>query len=264
MRIVSENSSKDLRRRAAERQLGFALRALAANMLRIMRGAGKSYRFTHEFADCARALNEYLEATDHSSPSDIIERALNPETSWPDGDRSDRYHDAWRADLPDDEAIWLQKEAVRREMREAALRITASMLAGQSLQIAHGEKDLTQALAHYERLTDELRALRATQRRGGRPAQKAENARVMAIAMALATRGKKGEGKPALADTRFPQPPSPRQPHDRLQPPSYDGLRVFDLPAEIREEFGVASAMDLVLWLNRLRRERGVAPVPQG
>ncbi|WP_324134766.1 hypothetical protein [Bosea sp. (in: a-proteobacteria)] len=265
MRIVSDNSPEDLRRRAAERQLGFAVRALAVNMLRIMRGAGKPYRFAHELADCSKALREYLDAFEHNSPSDLIERVLNPEKSWPDGeDDSDRYHDAWRSNPREDEAIMLRKQNARRAMRLAALRITASMLAGQRLQTAHGEKDLREAISRHEQLTEELRDLRAKEWRGGRAAHNAANARVLAAALALATKRQNGRRKPALAEHPPSVPPRPKPVQDRLQPPSYEGLRVVALPPAIREEFGVASALDLALWLNRLRRERAIAPLPQG
>jgi len=264
MRIVSDNSPEDLRRRLADQRLGLVLRALAVNMLRVIRGAGKAYRLAHELADCSKALAEYADAFGHYPPPDRIERMLDPERPWPDqGEDRERNLDGWSRDLREDEALVREKQDARMEMRLAALQITASMLASQPLQQSRGDGDLREAIARHERLTAELRAYRAKEQRSGSAVRKAEQGRLIAAALAQSTKGPKGCRAPARLERPATAPPPP-MPHDRLQPPSYDRLRVFDLTAEIREEFGVASGMDLVLWLNRLRRERGVAPLPQG
>lgn len=266
MRIVSENSPQDLRKRAVEQQVALALRQLAANMLRIIRGAGKPYQLTSDLAACVTAMREYGDLVEHLPPSDFIARVLDAEKAWPGGeDEQDAYWAAWADDPDEVQKRLLEQRSSRRQMRLAALQITASMLAGQPLQRARGDDDLERAIARHERLTAEMNHQREKPR-----ARKADVARQATLELARRMAGLE-EPVPTAARARRMQAaamaaPAPHRPEpsDRLQAPSYEGLRPVNLPDDISEEFGVASALDLVLWLNRLWRERGRPPLPQG
>jgi hypothetical protein len=52
MRVISSQSEAEICRRETGERLTYPLRQLTANLLRITRGAGKSYLLGNQLADC--------------------------------------------------------------------------------------------------------------------------------------------------------------------------------------------------------------------
>lgn len=57
MRLVSENSEAELARHTAEGQVKWKIRELAADLLRIIRGAGKPYEIMRQMVELSEACS---------------------------------------------------------------------------------------------------------------------------------------------------------------------------------------------------------------
>lgn len=160
MRIVSETSAAELAKRAAEHGVSQALKQMAANLLRVIRGAGRPYQVGFDLAECVQAFTAYEAAFGHF-PSDVsIARALDPGKSEEEGDWD------WPPDGDEETAYRWSRQRSRRDMRLAALQITASMLIGQKLQLARGEDDLDRGIARHEQAKQDIDAYRASVQAG--------------------------------------------------------------------------------------------------
>jgi hypothetical protein len=135
MRIVSDNSDEDLRRAQAKRVVEQIARELAANLMRITRGAGKPYIVVDEALSLAEAAREFREAWGVWPHNEIAAAIALP----------DYVH---RTDLSDaDFSIEFGKhQAVR-----GALQFVASTLLDQKIQVRSGESDLMQGMREVER-----------------------------------------------------------------------------------------------------------------
>lgn len=76
MRTVSDNSEADIARHEALILVESGLRELTANLLRIIRGAGKPHEIMHQMVDLAEAIQTYQAAVG-SPPWDQFVRALD-------------------------------------------------------------------------------------------------------------------------------------------------------------------------------------------
>lgn len=95
-RIVSEQSEKDIERKRTRDEIGFRLRELAANVLRIVRGAGKSYNLLDEMTACVRSFQEFRDAHGHWPESHAIDEALRLEDGpYPAHDAPAERWDGW-------------------------------------------------------------------------------------------------------------------------------------------------------------------------
>lgn len=61
LRVVSERSREEIKRQETTRALKQALRELSANLMQIVRGAGKPDQLGANLNVCANAFNEYRE-----------------------------------------------------------------------------------------------------------------------------------------------------------------------------------------------------------
>jgi hypothetical protein len=59
MKIISDNSDEDIRRKDAEREVGFAVRDLAANMVRIMTGGGETFAFFKQIGQVVESVKAW-------------------------------------------------------------------------------------------------------------------------------------------------------------------------------------------------------------
>jgi hypothetical protein len=141
MRVVSENSDDDLKRRQADEELGHAIRALTANLLRVTRGAGKPYEIGLQAQRAADAGLAYYEAFGRPPGADQYAKYLDI--------RLDREI---LSRVSDDE--WYRSYAEERIIR-ASLQISASRLVGQLTQERVAESDLYEAI----RGLDEVREM---------------------------------------------------------------------------------------------------------
>lgn len=76
MRVVSEQSEADLRRREAANRVHWRYRELAANLLRVVRGAGSSADLLEQMAAVISASSELKDLEGYWPDSSVIEGAL--------------------------------------------------------------------------------------------------------------------------------------------------------------------------------------------
>lgn len=141
MRIVSENSDGDIRRQRAEDALSWALRDLASNMLRVVRGAGKPYQLGREMIAAVEAMEAYRAAVGHWPPSDAISAMLSGKSTFD------------LKGLSDGE---FNKEHAQETMIRGALQIVASRLAGQRIQESSGEREMAEGRRAAEAARKEI------------------------------------------------------------------------------------------------------------
>lgn len=141
LRVVSSQSQKELARRRADAELSPPFRTLAANLLRVVRGAGRPEALGEQMFACLEALQRYQQAHGAIPRARVLRLALDPEeASFETGN--------W-AELQDQEALkWLsmsgqpEKLEAERKLLRGALQICASRLVGQHTQEIVGEHEL--------------------------------------------------------------------------------------------------------------------------
>jgi hypothetical protein len=141
MRVVSENSDDDLKRRRVDEELGYAIRALTANLLRVTRGAGKPFEIGLQAQRVVDAVVAYYEAwrrnpgpEQYAKYLDIgLDREILARVS-----EEERY-----------------RSYAEEAMVRAALQISASRLVGQLTQERVAEHHLYEAI----RDLDEVRKM---------------------------------------------------------------------------------------------------------
>jgi hypothetical protein len=131
----------------AEQELADALRDAAANVLRIIRGAGKPYSLIKQFGDVIRAVSDFKEAAGHWPPSDMLARMLKL-----DDEVSEIYHrsksgqirqesiDRWKQDST------FERLYAERVIQRGVLQIIASKLLGQTAQASAGVSEMHQGI----------------------------------------------------------------------------------------------------------------------
>jgi hypothetical protein len=82
MRVISSQSEAEIRRRETRERLTYPLRELTANLLRITRGAGKSYLLGNQLADCIQAFKDYIDAHGALPSEAEINEILDYEGAW--------------------------------------------------------------------------------------------------------------------------------------------------------------------------------------
>lgn len=123
---------------------GAALRVLAANIMRVLRGAGKPYDLPNEAAAFVEACDRYFSA--HKRLPDLknpLHRALNT-------------FDFLRGSTPVDIARWEADGSMDRlrainAICRSALQISASRLLGQTNQEERGEEELLRGIKDFKR-----------------------------------------------------------------------------------------------------------------
>ena len=153
LRIVSEQSTKDIELNRRRERLTFALRELAANVLRVVRGAGKAYDLLPQMVRCIEAAESYREVAGFY-PSDYeISDALTFE-----GEVDALYERAseaslkrWQEDGTIDEA-YAEKDICR-----GALQFVASSLLEQRIQRSAGRSELMAGVRALEAARERYR-----------------------------------------------------------------------------------------------------------
>lgn len=137
MKVVSERTQADVDRERAAAQLSWALRDLAANLLRVIRGAGKAYLIPDQTVEVIKALKVYHDAVGTFPPDREMAKMLRVGQERPPG----QFNDAT-----------LNRRASENVIVRGALQIAASRLIGQSTQGAMGEHELYDGIRDPERL----------------------------------------------------------------------------------------------------------------
>jgi hypothetical protein len=150
MRVVSEQSEQDIRKRKARDALVYPLRELAANLLRTIRGAGKPLELWRQMESYVSLMREYTDAhgcqPDDQFIHDILDCdiAENDYRPWIEQNRT-------KEDLRRSKANGtIDRKDAERLIRNASLQIIASTLVDQLTQRRTGEKILEKGCACSE------------------------------------------------------------------------------------------------------------------
>jgi hypothetical protein len=126
----------------AEQEFTFALRQTAANMLRIIRGAGKPFELLTQMSDVVAAAIKVRDATGHL-PHELLQTILHgtDETTalWEKlqkGEIDEATIDRWQEDGT------ISRMYAERIIKDGVLQMVASQLVGQMLQERAGETEL--------------------------------------------------------------------------------------------------------------------------
>lgn len=159
MKIVSSQTDEERGEYRARLELRWALRRLAANLLRVVRGAGKPSDLGRQIQEVIEVYLDYREATGHFPESQLVSDALAVS-------KTDSLED-WKASFPDDVddshfERWLQDGSFNQARAvdaivRASLQIAASRLLNQKTQERSAEHSLSQALDEHERSREEMR-----------------------------------------------------------------------------------------------------------
>jgi hypothetical protein len=136
MRIVSSNSAAELAAQRALDELGWPLSQLAANMLRVVRGAGRPAELEPQMAAVIAIFDRYRAATGaFPGHYEIVEAiSLRAEAN------ARKHTDKWSHAIDD--------------IVQGSLQIAASQLLGQSTQEAAGRHEVMEGVATIEAIRE--------------------------------------------------------------------------------------------------------------
>lgn len=145
IRLAVENNQRELNRRSAEMDLRWHLKKLAANVIRIVRGAGSPAELGRQCADVVKVYHDYHEAVGEWPSSNLISDILS------------LRHREYRAKT---DRAWEWEYAVR-QMVAGGLQVAASQLMAQNTQERAGESEMFDGLRVIETQRRENSASRA-------------------------------------------------------------------------------------------------------
>lgn len=145
VKIVSDQSEKQLQQARAEQRLDATLRTCAANFLRVVAGAGRPEDLPQEMLAVLEAVQAMQDAGAGTRVGEVIAETLDVEAasrSWIERQPID-VREAWgrNGDLA---RIWASER-----LRKAGLRLAAADLVGQLTQRRSAESELHQGVADY-------------------------------------------------------------------------------------------------------------------
>lgn len=151
MKVVSERSEREIAEGRAAKRVDGSLRALTANLIRCVRGAGKPHDLDHQVYRTSEALEDYRRIAGHSYPGHLAHACLSIRESLPTGlaERELRLSDA------------------EDQMIRGALQVAASRLLSQRTQESAGTSEMLEGARQRSRIIDEMRP-----RGGGGPKPK--------------------------------------------------------------------------------------------
>ena len=146
MRLVSENADAGVVKERATLDVAWALRDLTANLLRVVRGAGKAYMIPEQTQAVLLALIAYRDTVGTPIPDHELSAILAPGQ-----DRLDA------SKFTDAEVC---RSMALDTIVRGALQIAASRLIGQGTQEQAGNTEMHRGIREFERLMEEDRAAR--------------------------------------------------------------------------------------------------------
>jgi hypothetical protein len=163
MRVVSEQSAADIRRRKTREALTWPLRELTANLLRIANGAGRPLNLAKQLAACSAAFQAYVEAHNALPSEQEIHDILDCDLSWEQYRRIQKRRAEMKEILGEDyDEGTSERDRAERLIRKGALQVAASKLLSQIPQAASGEHDIYEGI----RLMEVARAKSQARRSG--------------------------------------------------------------------------------------------------
>ncbi|WP_407174552.1 hypothetical protein [Bradyrhizobium sp. STM 3562] len=143
-RVIEGGGPEGRSRLLAEQELRNALHITAANLLRIVRGAGKPYELMMQFNRVVQAAIQYRDAVGHWPPSDLLGQMLRMR------DEVDEMHEREAAGkcTEADMERWYEDGTIDRKYAEASikagvLQIIASQFVDQPLQEKAGKSEMS-------------------------------------------------------------------------------------------------------------------------
>jgi hypothetical protein len=151
-----EERERERDREFAEHEFSWAIRDTAANMFRIVRGAGKPYELLLQMKKAIDSAIKFRDAHGHWPSSDFIQRELALH------DEYEHQLDRQAKGKASPEAIellrkenYLERLSAVHTICRGALQIAASGLIGQDTQQRAGESELHEGLRQIERIREE-------------------------------------------------------------------------------------------------------------
>lgn len=131
----------------AEQELRRVLQETAANMLRVIRGAGRPYELINQFSDVAQAAIRFNEAFGHWPPSHMLAEMLKMHDAVEDMDQKQAAGRFTQTDMD----RWHEDGTMDRKYAESAikagvLQIIASQFVGQTLQESAGKSEMSDGI----------------------------------------------------------------------------------------------------------------------
>jgi hypothetical protein len=156
LRLAVENDQRDIDKERAKRDIEWPLRELAANIIRVVRGAGKSYEIAGQCVAVIEAFQRYREKVGVWPGSSEIDQALSIRREAENAS----YDDVW------------ELEYAHGTIVRGALQVAASRLVGQNTQEQRGRSELMDGVNSIERIREEMRNRLAEAERVRRQASK--------------------------------------------------------------------------------------------
>lgn len=153
VKLVAENDPKELSRKERYYDVERALLGLAANLLRVCRGAGRPADIAEQCFYLLRMFEEYRkEVGQYPLPQEIAEtlnfRALQ--------------------NTDDFQGLALTRQRALEHIIAGSLQLVASSYLEQHLQISAGENELEAGVAELNSYHEELKSKRLSEKRGKR------------------------------------------------------------------------------------------------
>jgi len=156
--VVAENTQSAIESKQsaiaaqwAQHDFDHKLIELAANIIRVVRGAGRPYDVIVQCDEVVKAAVEVRDKSKRLPSQESVASALRLK------------HEEIDYSKP-----WADRESARQDMVSGALQIAASRLLGQPLQIAQGEREMHGAYMQLLRISEELRLEREAEARAAR------------------------------------------------------------------------------------------------
>lgn len=144
IRLVSERDEKEIATLNAQKELAFAIKDFAANLLRIIAGAGKPALVIHQIGPVIEAHKQLVEITGNTAAS---EAAINQGLGSLD----------WYADDPRWKHDTGEIDHAQNEIIRAALRLLAAEFLSQHPQKSQAEASLIAAIERHTTAREELK-----------------------------------------------------------------------------------------------------------
>lgn len=142
---ASEKSKTEIDAEWAKLKFDRALIEMAANVIRVVRGAGRPEDIIDNCMNVVKAAVEHHDTTKRYPRQYDIATTLRLE------------HEP----IEDYQSYWGGKQIAIRDMISGSLQVAASTLIGQPLQVKQGEREMDRAFVGMELLREEQRAARA-------------------------------------------------------------------------------------------------------
>jgi hypothetical protein len=167
---TKEERDQQQEREWARSEFSWAIRDCAANVLRIIRGAGKPYELMRQMQKSLSAAVAFQEVHGYW-PQDVIANDLRLEDETEnyrarvrEGTLEQSTFDRWSEDGT------FERMDAKHTVYRAALQIVASQLIGQNVQETAGDREFHDGLRAYERTREERRARRQSEARAAQAA----------------------------------------------------------------------------------------------